>query len=446
LTIEPGNDIHVGTELRPAEVIGNIDCNLTMGRGRAVDSAVVVVPSADGARFSVLGANGTLVSDSLPFQPHIVELGMQADGTPVLGFGDLRLNSNTFRDADTAEPVRILVGDQVVYESEKVWDFLVASDGSSFAVHEALAGDGSRLIVNNLQTGEERHFDLGTQFTPSNEYEPSHVMKYSLDGSEIMFHLSESDAGGLGTYWFYPTGEGKVRRVEVEGGMGAVLASSSEGYFVDQPPDLNEGERHSIWRVTKRRFDTGEGSIDDVWSRTLDLQNFGGDMFASSNGRWLAVDGWDFHVLDTDTGNTVFEYPVVGSVEEQVARLGSVAGETASASDLGRLSGIRFQGNDLLFFRKFGQSDCSTPPGEQCDERRYRECLRALRISGAYRAVYDIYDMDRISVDATPYHRAEVHMDGDCVLSNSPLGGLQERRGRLAYVSEGSSLNRERSQ
>ncbi|MCY4344531.1 MAG: hypothetical protein OXE83_13280 [Gammaproteobacteria bacterium] len=311
----------LSVELRPEEVIGDIECNMKVGRGRASDSAVVLLPTFDGARFSVLDSDGTLASGGLPFRPHIVELGIQLDGTPVVGFGDLRLNSNVFRDADSAEPVRILVGDQIVYESDKAWDFLVASDGSSFAVHEPLADGGSRLVVNNLQTGEEQHFDLGTQVAPHNDYEPSHTMKYSLDGSEIVLQRSDSDTGGLETYWFYPTGEGKVRRVEVEGGMGAVLVSSSEGYFVDQPLDLSDQALRGTWRVSKRQFDSAAVSIDEVWSRTLDLGSFGGDMFVSDNGKWLAVDGWDFHVLDTDTGNAVFKYPVVGNVEEQVARL-----------------------------------------------------------------------------------------------------------------------------
>ena len=212
IALESPIDAALSIELRPEEVIGDIECNMKVGRGRASDSAVVLLPTFDGVRFSVLDSDGALASGSLPFRPHIVELGMQLDGTPVLGFADLRLNSKVFRDADTSEPVRILVGDQIVYESDKAWDFLVASDGSSFAVHEPLAGDGSRLIVNNLQTGEERHFDLGTQFTPHNDYEPSHTMKYSLDGSEIVLQRSDSDTGGLGTYWFYPTGERQVQR------------------------------------------------------------------------------------------------------------------------------------------------------------------------------------------------------------------------------------------
>ncbi len=200
-------DAAFSVELRPEEVIGDIECNMKVGRGRASDSAVVLLPTFDGARFSVLDSDGALASGSLPFRPHIVELGMQLDGTPVLGFADLRLNSKVFRDADASEPVRILVGDQIVYESDN---------------DQALRG---------------------------------------------------------------------------------------------------------TWRVTKRRFDAATGSIDEVWSRTLDLRSFGGDMFASDNGRWLVVDGWDFHVLDTDC---VLGDSVLGGLRERGGRLAYVSARSSS--------------------------------------------------------------------------------------------------------------------
>ena len=263
--VRPPTEFSASVDLSPWEVIGNIECTMTVGRGPAVDSAIVVVPVADGARFSALGSDGTMVSGSIPFRPHIVELGIRPDGTPVIGLGDLRRNSDRWRDIDSPEPLRIIVGDQTVYQSDKVWDFVVASDGSSYAVQEPLAGGGSRLVVENLHTGAQSHFDLGTNLTPVDAYERSHLMRYSQDQSEIVFMPSHSDAMGLGTYWFYPTREGATRRIQIEQYTSAVLVSSSEGYFVDQPADLKEEERRGVWRVTRRQFDAGNGSVDEVW-------------------------------------------------------------------------------------------------------------------------------------------------------------------------------------
>ena len=78
------------TALKPREVLGNLECTMMAGRGAATGSAVVVVGSASGARFSVVDSGGSLVADTLPFRPHHFRLGRQKDGTPVVGLGDLR--------------------------------------------------------------------------------------------------------------------------------------------------------------------------------------------------------------------------------------------------------------------------------------------------------------------------------------------------------------------
>ena len=295
--------------LRPEEVLGNLECTVMPGRGAASDTAIVVLRTETGARFSVVDGRGTVVSDNVPFRPHHYRLGKRNDGTPLVGLGDLRLNSKTSRPVDSPEPMRIYLGKQLVYESEKAWDFIVAHDGSSFAVHEPLAGDGSRLVVHDLDRSEERHFDLGTRMTPVNAYEREHMIAYTLDGTEIMFHPSDGDAMGVGTYWFYPVGDGPTRRITVEGGRSAFLISSREGYFTEQPEDLKPDEYPGVSQVTRRRFDAASNTTDDRWSRRLDLNRFDGTISLSDNGRWLSVDGWDFHVLDAESGDTVFKYP-----------------------------------------------------------------------------------------------------------------------------------------
>ena len=419
--------------LKPREVLGNLECNMMAGRRAASGWAAVVVPSAAGARFSVVDGGGSLVADALPFRPHQFRLGRQEDGTPVVGFGDIRSNSKQFRPVVSPEPVRVYVGEQVAYHSDKAWDFLVAHDGSSFAVHESLAGGASRLIVHDLELGKERHFDLGTRMTPVNAYERDHMMFYTLDAREIMFHSARADSMGTGTYWFYPVNEGPVRRVAVEDDFGAVLISRREGYFAHRPEDrLPDG----AWRITRRTFDATNATIDVVWSRTLNLEKFDGRMSLSDNGRWVGVHGWNFHVLDTASGETVFRYRIVGYPPQHLPRLVSVVGEDASAADVGRLGHITFQGDNMLFFRAFGRYYCSPRPGEEYDDLRYRKCLRQHRKTGRYKAVYDVYDMKTISLDAQPTYRAEVYRETNCMEGNMPFRGLQNVGGELTYLSE----------
>ena len=92
--------------LKPREVLGNLECTMMAGRRAASGWAVVVVPSAAGARFSVVDGGGSLVAYALPFRPHQFRLGRQEDGTPVVGFGDIRSNSKQFRPVASPEPVR----------------------------------------------------------------------------------------------------------------------------------------------------------------------------------------------------------------------------------------------------------------------------------------------------------------------------------------------------
>ena len=92
---------------------------------------------------------------------------------PVLmlaGFGDVRSNAGEFRPRDESEPVRICMDGQVIYESDKAWDFEIASDGSSFYAHEPMSGNASRLVVRNLDLGREDRHDLGSAFTPVSDY------------------------------------------------------------------------------------------------------------------------------------------------------------------------------------------------------------------------------------------------------------------------------------
>ena len=426
---------HDAAALPPAEVLGNLECRMVTGRRAASDLAAVILPHEAGARFSVVDGNGAVVGGTLPFMPNHYRIGRQEDGTPLIGLGALRLNSLTSRPVDSPEPLRIYLGEHVVYETDKAWGFLVAHDASSYVVHEPLGNDASRLVVRNLERGTEQHFDLGTRMTPTNAYEGGPSLSYALDNTEIKLYLSQSDAQGNGTYWFYPVSGGPARLIEVEGHNGAVLVSSREGYFAGHREDMKPGESRNVWQIAKRRFDVATGTPKDVWSRRLNLgKYFDGTLFVSGNGKWLGVDGWDFQALNTENGDTVFRYPTVGHREQQLARLVDVVGADASAYDLGSLGGISFKGDSMMFYRTFGLRDCFTPPGEKYDDIRYRKCLREQRENGSFKAVYDIYDMNTITLDAPASFRSEIYLETSCMPGGAHLGGLQDDNGTLTYL------------
>ena len=422
--------------LAPYEVLDNVECTMVEA-SRVSDIALLTLPTEDGARFSIVDDEGTAFWDDVPFKPHNYGMGKQKDGTLVVALGDLRLGSKTFRPMDSSEPLRVYVGEHVVYETAKAWDFAVARDGSSFAVHEPFGGGASRLVVHDLVAREERHFDLGTDKSPTNAYEADHMLDYTLDGREVVFRPAHADAMGVGHYAFYPVGEGRTRGITVENSWRAVLISSAEGYFVDRPADLQPDDQGRVWEVAKRQFDAASGTAEDVWRHQLHLDEFGGRMFVSEDGRWLGLNSWNFHVLDTETGNVAFKYPQVGQQAEQLARLARVVGEDASPSALGSLVSIWFRGDTMRFLRTFGDSmNCATPPGEDYDQMRYRRCVRDNRNRGRYREVVDVYDLNALALDAQPAYRTETYRhEGNCVASDLPNRGLQSVGGELAYLS-----------
>ena len=188
---------------------------LLPGRGRANDTAIVILPTSEGAHFTVLDGNGEVFGDTLPFLPHEYHLGRRADGTVLAGFGDLRLNSRHFRDRDTPEPVRVYMDGQVIYESDKTWRFSVAPDGSSFYVHEPLAGGASRLIVHNLDELAERHFDMDRRYTPSNDYESGFGVSRMLEKRQRKYQVRRKFALGRPRSFPYPWYQNPALRYRV---------------------------------------------------------------------------------------------------------------------------------------------------------------------------------------------------------------------------------------
>ena len=418
-------------ELRPEEVLGNLECDMASvpGQGGAAAAALVVLPHGAGARFSVVDRDGAVAGGVVPFRPNHYQLGRRADGAPLVGLGALRRNSKRFRSPDSSEPVRIYLGGKLIYESNKARGFLIARDASSFVVHEPSDAGASRLVVRDLALGEERYIDLGTRATPTNAYEGGPSIYYAMGGKEIAVYLpASSDAGGLGTYWFYPVGEGRPQRIAIEDVYSALVFSSREAYFVEP-----QGEGRRFWRASKRRIDADKGTTEELWHNVLEMDHFYGDLDISRDGRWLGVEGWTFHVLDTWSGESVFEYPRIGTVDRQRAMLSSVLGPGATRADIGNLVGIGFEDNVMRFHRILGSAKCLTPPGEEYDALRYRQCVRE---RDGFREVYDVYDLDTLTAYSQPAYREEVFRETNCVEGDMPFRGLQNVDGKLAYLTK----------
>lgn len=438
-------------EFVPFEVIDNLDCRMRVGGGPAGDTAVVVLPSADGARFSVVDGTGEVFGGALPFHPNHWRIGKREDGTVVAAFGDLRLNGIVDRPADSPEPVRVYVAGSIVYQTAKAWDFGVASDGSSFFLHEPVGASGvSRLVLHNLDRATQDIIDLGTMFAPKADHWSGYGVSYADAGAEVVFWTTYEDEFGRGTHWFLAADGSAARRVRIgdkpldgdEGpwensreislpaARGALLTSSEEGYFV-----LGEEDGP---RIARRRFsyEPGEEPVEEVWSvRPTQLRRYyDGRIVLAGNGAWLAVPDWNLLVLDTTTGETLFEYPLAGDKEAELARLASVLPQGATVADVGGVGGVRFLGNDLLLSRKVGSNKACVFHGMQSRRKLY-ECHAELRRRGVYARVVDIFHMETIDRFSQPDSRIEVGPDIPCGAGNHPVRGLQNHQGRLTFLT-----------
>ncbi len=427
--------------LTPEQTILYVDCRMLAGKGPAEDVAVVTLLSEKGAEFAVVGENGILTSGRLDFRPHHFRIGRRPDGSVLVGFANLRLNSGVFRPPDSDEPLRIYQGDHVVYETRKASDFDIASDGSSFFVLEPSPGGASRIVIRNMDDGTQKETELGTRFSRTSDFSPgNHMPVYSLDSSEIMFTPAHVDAMGVGTYWIYPIGEGRTRRVTVQDSWGAWLTSSENGYFVDRPDDLEPEERGDVWQVSRKRIDPSKGETEVLWSSRVYVRHHDGMLSLSQNGKWLGVDGWNYKVLDTNTGETVFDFPESPDREAVLARLAPALPDGATLAYIGRIGHIWFSGNSLVSFRMVGDtSPCSTKKGEKYDNRKWRQCIRELRLQGRYRTFFDVFDMSNIELDGPPTYITEVFEESNCMPANSPRRGLIDLDGQLAFRPQGDS-------
>ena len=414
-------------ELTPSEVLDSPDCTMRIGTGPASNLAIVVVPSSNGARFSVLDGTGALYVDTLPFVPNHYKLGKRADGLVVAGFGDLRLNQKGNRGRESAEPVRIYMGGQIIYEHEKIWWFGIANDGSSFSVIEPLGGKTSRLVVSNLDDGTESHHDLGDIYG-SEGYELPYGTSYSLNNDEL--HLTPASgmlSHGIGLHYFYPVDSGgDIRRVRVDKrGVddSAYLISSKEGYFVYGEDGGAEGP---YYRILRRRLGWSTGKTEDVWSWHVRAKTHPGGIALSDDGAWLKVStsplglpgAWDrkafrTYVLNTSTGEVVFEFPQVDK-EAQFRRLTSVMASGAMVEDVGEFGGASIYGGKLMMFRTF--PDATQPDG--------------------YRGVFDVFDMSTLAIDSQPDFRVAVNSSrsNPCPSRSFPRSLNVQEDGRLAYA------------
>ena len=336
----------------PADVVGHPDCRMALGDGFASDAAVVVVPASDGAWYAVVDDDGVVFDGTLSFLPDRLVFGERPGGSMLAGFG---------RDGK----VRILQDGGLIYAFDDAWDFDIAGDGSSFYAVEPLAG-AARLVVHNLDLGEEHHYELDDSLAPTGSGR-NFGTSYSADFGEVIVSSLQGGAwspgtraaehlaaGGIefsiapmssvGVQRFFDAAGGPPRTVVVEGAarglfvpsVSAVFASSETAYDV-------RFEDGAGWRVTKVHREYGpDGRVSRTrksWSRDVSLTDSSPLLppILSANGGWLGVWGDELEILETTSGEPV------------------VLPEEYKDGDEDGL-GFEFRGDRLLHYARDGES------------------------------------------------------------------------------------------
>ena len=389
--------------LMPQEVINAAGCAMRVGKGQASDLAVVVVPAAGGARFSVLDDAGQVFGGFLPFLPNHQKIGKNASGAVVAGFGDLRLNQRGNRGDEAAEPVRIFLDGQLIYEHDKLWWFGVASDGSSYSALEPLGGGQSRLLIHNLDEGKKISHYLGDLYDASNAELP-YGLAYSASNREL--HLSPSysgDSAGMGAHYFYSTTDAEsVRKIRVEQRSFssvdvARFHSSEAGYFVygrdpEEPEELPD-------MVVRREFNWDDGTAKDIWARAVEAWISPHSVRVFGDGEWLMFKtapknpmesgndrAYRLWVLDGHSAKVLIDFPTAATAE-QLARLADVMHPQATMKDIGAVKGATMLENKLLVARELPASANAVVP----------------------ELVYDVFSLIGPSADGKPELRVAVN-------------------------------------
>ena len=390
----------------PERVLGNPECRMTVYPSVLGDTAVVVLPAEDGARFAAIDSNGPLFAGELPFRPRRFQVVRRRDGSVLTAFTDIY---HALLDDGSAERrgfADVHLDRKPMLFHDIVRDLQLAPDGSSFFFVVALEGDTSQVALRNLDLDLEGTYFLDTlYFSPPSSHR-SYSAYYSRDASEIMLVPGYE---GVGKHHFLSTGPiGRGRTIDVadiEGLQTVAFTSSEAGFFLTH--DWEEKRSELIRRDFQ--WEGSDWQSVERWSTTMpEGVGFDPPMQFSRDGSMLLAHGEQTLLIDTDDGEVVFRFPTRDKTA-QLSRLRHILGPDATEADVGNGEWPFFRGEQLLLPREFEGAE-----------------------GGKARRVYDVFDLAEMSINAGPDVRVADNREV-CAPSERGQPGLREEGGRLVY-------------
>lgn len=208
---------------------------------------------------------------------------------------------------------------------------------------------------------------------------------------------------------------------------------SSDEYYQIQWTVDPETKVESDYMVKRVRQPNGEFAT--AWKTRLYIQYLDETFGISPNGKKMFAKGWDLNVLDTATGEVIFDMPVVEDTEADSREIRQrvvdvVPNALDPNEDLGGVSRVGITDDGLEIYRRYDSGESS-----RC---RYWDhaCYSALEQAGMLRDVIDIVPFDGMTLDSKPTERRVIRPRppspcdgaGDFAIRREPDGELSVER------------------
>lgn len=395
-------------------------------------TAAIVLKQEHSTRFGIIDSKRLLHAGDLPLWPNHMRLARTTGGSTLVAFADLRLSSVVRRPPESDEPLQVYFDGELIYETGKALDFGVARDGSAFFVVLPRTEYQSMLMVRNLKTKQEHHFDLGGAF-----YSPTDTRDYSIgfmaNNRDIMLAPSAWNPENMTRFFRVDGTKIEVRR-SIEEGFG-LFHTPEIAYTAEAIAFLPNDRDEIVFRKVRVSMD---GSEEVHWERRLTIKywnKLGGWDQLDRNRPWWLVGDLSEHILHRDTGETVFRFPNHFESEKQVEMLQHLGVDFDN--QVGYKQSMKVLKDWLVIRRLIGMDEsvrqCGTINRRDSEEEviRKRECADDLEQDGT---VYEVEDYFLIrndfEVDPEPAYRVRVQEPDWCAADYF----IETDQGELAFV------------
>lgn len=430
--------IYSGQQFHPDQVIGNPDCTIFFGNGSARDLSVVVLPNEAGQSFAIVDGSGVLSDGTIPFDANQFKLRRREDGTLVFAVRKTSRVPRTRPSEEPLQPMQVYHDSHLVYESDNAWEFEMAPDGSTLAVHEPSTAGASRLVVKNFDAGTEHFVDLGDRLDYRKSNSATYRMRYSGEGSELIF--PPLNYYGNGVHHIYSLDDEAFYTVNIHGKRGAWISSSGVGYVTKQMKPGANGT-HTLAKIGIE----GSQDIDDadvIWETPFEFAEYQGGVYVSDNERWLMLWGPETRIFDTSSGSRVLIAPTTPTAFTTEESRSGVHWHVFAYSRVSASQG-RFIGDNVLLYHQYKHYEsCHETTAEEPYAGSFRDCVQEHEAEGRNVSKYEVYHLNNLNPDGQPSYSAIYEENAEfnvytgtskCLQQRGRFQGLGHIDGELVY-------------